>query len=332
MIAIRILSILLTTLGTSPSASAASVQAAVSARSRAAEPLTIVYVVRHAEKSDADPTDRDPALSPAGIARTESLVAALQDASIDAAFATEYKRTQLTVQPVAAAHHIEVTITDARNPAALAQRITEEFRGHTVLVAGHSNTVPVVLKALGIADAPKLAESDYDDLFIVTLAGDALPALLHLHYGAADVPDAGKVLLAQQAGQMLDAFHAAAARADEDLYFGCFEPDGLFLGTDATERWTLDEFKTFALPYFQGDSAWVYTPVDRKVNVSDDLRYAWFDEQLTNAKYGPCRGSGVLHRSAGKWRIVQYHLTMPIPNDLAVEFAKRIAAHQSDGK
>ncbi|GEM_PF-2850135 len=307
-------------------------QIAAQTTTRAPEPPTIVYVVRHAEKSDADPADRDPALSPAGLARSEALETALQEATLAAAFATEYKRTQLTVEPAARSHHIPVTIADARNPAGLAARIIQGFRGKAVLVAGHSNTVPAVLQALGVSDAPKLAESDYDDLFILTLAGDAPPSMLHLHYGAPNTSPASQVQLAEQAANTLDAFHDAAAKADEDRYFSCFAPNGLFLGTDATERWTLDQFRAFAMPYFQGESAWVYTPVGRKVNVSDDLKYAWFDEQLKNDKYGLCRGSGVLQRIDGAWRILQYHLTIPIPNDIASDIVKRIAAHQPDGK
>ena len=138
--------------------------------------------------------------------------------------------------------------------------------------------------------------------------------------------------LATDAGALLDRFHEAASKADEDHYFACFEPDGVFLGTDASERWTLDEFKAFAMPYFQRESAWIYTPAKRAINVSDDGSFAWFDEQLDSAAYGRCRGTGVLHRADGQWRIAQYHLSIPVPNDVAAEVVKLIRDHAGNGK
>ncbi|MCC6907645.1 MAG: nuclear transport factor 2 family protein [Phycisphaerales bacterium] len=297
-----------------------------------ADSFTTVYVVRHAEKSAGDGRERDPGLSAAGTARSEALARTLADAPIAAAFATEFRRTQQTIEPTAKSHSIDVTIAAARDPAALAARIGSEFRGRSVLVAGHSNTVPALLGALGVADPPALTESDYDDLFVVTLRDEAPPLMVHLHYGALDPSEALRDQLADEAAALLDAFHDAAAKADEERYFACFAEDGLFLGTDATERWTLAEFKAFALPHFQGESAWVYAPRSRIVNVSDDLACAWFDEQLESEKYGLCRGTGVLRRLGGQWRIVQYHLTMPIPNELAAETARRIRSHTGGGK
>ncbi len=293
---------------------------------------TIVYVVRHAETSRSDPAQRDPVLSAPGEARSEALVAALRDAPLSAVFATEFKRTQHTVQPTAKAHGLEVTIAPARDPAALAARIARDFHGQTVLVAGHSNTVPAVLKALGVAAPPELAESDYDDLFIATLIEGQPATMLHLHYGGPNMTGESRMELATQAALMLDRFHEAAAMADEDRYFACFQPDSLFLGTDASERWTLDEFKAFAMPYFQRDSAWIYTPGQRTINVADDGAYAWFDEQLDNARYGRCRGTGVLHRTGDQWRIAQYHLSIPIPNDLASEIVTQIRGGKGDPK
>jgi len=291
------------------------------------EPTT-VYVVRHAEKATDDPNPRDPGLSPLGLARSEALNRTLADVSLDAVFATEFRRTQQTVEPLARSRDLEVSIAAARDSAGLAQRILESHRGGEVLVAGHSNTVPSILRALGAAEAPDLVESDYDDLFIVTIAAEGGAALMHLHYGPRDDAAAPADLTAS-ANHMLDDFHDAAAKADEDRYFSHFDAQGLFLGTDASERWTLEEFKTFAMPYFQRDSAWTYTPVERHINLSDDGSWAWFDEHLTNAKYGRCRGTGVLRRAGESWRLVQYHLTMPIPNDLAADMAARIREREA---
>ena len=128
--------------------------------------------------------------------------------------------------------------------------------------------------------------------------------------------------IAQLSGKLrietvLDTLHAAAAEADEETYFSLFTPEAIFLGTDATERWTIDEFKAFALPYFEGESAWTYTPISRKVTLLPDGQTAFFDEILDQEKYGECRGSGVLQFRNNRWRIAQYHLTFPIPNEIA---------------
>jgi ketosteroid isomerase-like protein len=130
--------------------------------------------------------------------------------------------------------------------------------------------------------------------------------------------------LEKEARAVLDDFHAAAAAADGARYFGHFAKDGVFLGTDATERWTVDAFKAYAKPHFDAGKGWTYTPTERHVDVDAEGRYAWFDELLENAKLGVCRGSGVLRREGGEWKVVQYNLTIPVPNSLALKVAEEI--------
>ncbi len=113
---------------------------------------------------------------------------------------------------------------------------------------------------------------------------------------------------------VLDRLHESAATADEDSYFGAFAPNAIFVGTDATERWSLSEFREYAMPYFQRDTAWTYTPIERHIDFSSNLRTAWFDERLMNAKYGETRGSGVLMEIGGTWRVAHYVLSFSIPN------------------
>lgn len=134
---------------------------------------------------------------------------------------------------------------------------------------------------------------------------------------------------AAEIDRTLDALHNAAATADEDTYFALFAPDAVFLGTDATERWPLPAFKAFAMPYFQRDSAWVYETIERHIDVAPGGDFAWFDERLMNARLGETRGSGALRRIDGAWRIVQYNLTIPVPNNLADEFAERIREYEA---
>jgi hypothetical protein len=152
-----------------------------------------------------------------------------------------------------------------------------------------------------------------------------MPWLLMLAIFTA-APGSGAGLSAEQEAVdlVLSSFHAAAAVADGGLYFSLLADDAIYIGTDASERWTADEFKAFAEPYFSDGRGWTYTATERHIAVAPDGSVAWFDEMLVNDTYGVCRGTGVLVLEDGVWRIAQYHLTFPIPNDLALELTARI--------
>lgn len=113
----------------------------------------------------------------------------------------------------------------------------------------------------------------------------------------------------------LDAWHEAAANADEAKYFSYFAEDAVFLGTDATERWDLPAFRAYAHPHFARGKAWTMRAKARDVRVSEDGMLAWFDEELESEGLGPARGSGVLRRDdRGVYKIVHYNLSLTIPN------------------
>jgi len=118
---------------------------------------------------------------------------------------------------------------------------------------------------------------------------------------------------------LLDGFHQAASQADGERYFGYFHEDGVFIGTDKEERWTLQEFKAFADPYFSKGKGWTYVPGERHIMFSPAGMTAWFDEQLVNEKYGNTRGSGALIKVGDDWKLTHYVLSFPIPNDVAGE-------------
>lgn len=125
------------------------------------------------------------------------------------------------------------------------------------------------------------------------------------------------ILFAQEraVNAVLDDWHLAASEADFDRYFRYFADDeSIFMGTDATERWTVTEFKAFAKPYFERGRAWDFTPVSRNVMFSENGKVAWFDEKLDTPNLGPSRGTGVLVLTTDGWRIAHYNLTVPIPN------------------
>jgi ketosteroid isomerase-like protein len=125
---------------------------------------------------------------------------------------------------------------------------------------------------------------------------------------------------------VLDDWHKAAAAADEDRYFRHFAADAVMFGTDATERWTRDEFRVWAKPHFAKGKGWTFKAVKRHVSFSKDGAIAWFDESLDTMNLGPCRGTGVLVLDGDRWRIVQYNLSVPIPNEVFDDVKKIIDA------
>ncbi|HMP17576.1 MAG TPA: nuclear transport factor 2 family protein, partial [Gemmatales bacterium] len=90
--------------------------------------------------------------------------------------------------------------------------------------------------------------------------------------------------------QFLDSWHQAAAEARELDYFAKLAEDAVFLGTDATERWSKLEFQKYAHPYFAQGKAWLFKATRRAVILSSDRNLAWFDEDLETEKMGKCRG------------------------------------------
>ena len=136
----------------------------------------VIFIVRHAEKATTG--GKDPDLSVQGQERAEALANILTDSQITAVFATEFKRTQETAAPTARAAHVSPTVIPANDIALLAKKL-RTLNGNT-LVVGHGNTIPDLLKALGIATPVSIPEDDYAEIFVVLL-GDA-PQLLRLHY------------------------------------------------------------------------------------------------------------------------------------------------------
>ncbi len=151
--------------------------------------------------------------------------------------------------------------------------------------------------------------------------GLLLPSALHAQIGTLGEDGEGPEVAVHAA---LNAFHQAASDAAFDRYIGLFTEDGVFLGTDATERWTVAEFAAFTRPYFEQGRGWTYVPTERFVTMGPGGEIAWFDERLQNEGLGETRGSGVLVRVNGLWRVAQYNLTIPIPNALANEVVERI--------
>ncbi len=128
---------------------------------------TVIYLMRHAEKVDES---RDSELSEAGRLRTAALASMLRDVRFDAVYSTDFKRTRGTIEPLARQQGVRIDVSIS--PRKLADHILDQQRGKTVLVCGHSDTVPDNLRDLGLPFAePMLA--GFDDVFIVTLVHDS---------------------------------------------------------------------------------------------------------------------------------------------------------------
>jgi hypothetical protein len=117
----------------------------------------------------------------------------------------------------------------------------------------------------------------------------------------------------------LDNWHQAASTANAVVFFESIDENGIYIGTADHERWTKNEFETFAKPYFDRGKAWDFKPYERNVHVTSDGQIAWFSELLTTWM-GVCRGSGILHKTATGWKIDQYHLSVTVPNEIIKDF------------
>ena len=120
---------------------------------------------------------------------------------------------------------------------------------------------------------------------------------------------------------LLDGLHKDAHEGNYKAYFARYSPDAIFLGTDKTERWTIEEFKTYAKPAFVDGHGWTYKVIERNWEGDGDIQ--WFDEILFNEKLGHCRGTGVVELINGEWKIAHYALTMLIPNSIAAEVGSK---------
>ena len=145
-------------------------------------------LVRHAEKQlTGDPEkDRDAPLSPAGRERAEALAALLGDAGIDGVITSPFSRTRDTGQPLATRLGLALTVVSVAEKDASAKLVAQleaDYCGREVVVVGHSNSVPELLRLLGVAENKTIADHQYDQLFVVHWRRGAAAQLLQLHYG-----------------------------------------------------------------------------------------------------------------------------------------------------
>jgi phosphohistidine phosphatase SixA len=162
------------------------------AQDNSTTPMTVV-LVRHAEKKVVPPENKDPDLSDAGFARAQELVKMFGNTGIAAIYATQYKRTQQTVKPLADRVGIPVTQVEARKTSELVKQMRSKNGGQIIFVAGHNNTVPEIIAALGGPKLPIIPEAEYDNLYILSVHTDGSARLLKLKFGS-PIPASGQAM------------------------------------------------------------------------------------------------------------------------------------------
>lgn len=161
----------------------------------------------------------------------------------------------------------------------------------------------------------------YMSLLIVWICGMSAAVA---HAASAEFDDEAAV------GVVLDDLHAQASAANFEGYFALYHDDAVFMGTDRSEYWPLAEFKSYTQARFADGVGWTYHSSERFTHINGDT--AWFEERLQHERYGETRGTGVLVRTPTGWKVAQYNLTLPIPNDLFAQMATEIAEFYSPSK
>jgi 2,3-bisphosphoglycerate-dependent phosphoglycerate mutase len=143
------------------------------------EAVTTFILVRHAEK--ASDGSKDPPLTATGEQRAKALAKLLSGTPIDAVFSSNYKRTRETARPLANMNKQEIQLYEPHQEKPLLEDLKKKYAGKTILMVGHSNTIPGVVNMLiGEEKLQELQDSEYDKVFVVSQHPDAKPHLLRL--------------------------------------------------------------------------------------------------------------------------------------------------------
>jgi phosphohistidine phosphatase SixA len=159
-------------------------------------PAVTFILVRHAEKKIVPPENKDPDISPAGVARAEELARMFGGSGITAIYATQWKRTQQTVKPLADKVGLQVTQVESAKTPELVKQLRARKPGEVIFIAGHNNSVPEIIAALGGPQLPIIPETEFDNLYILTVQSDGSAKLLKLKYGNSS-PVSGQGMMKQ---------------------------------------------------------------------------------------------------------------------------------------
>jgi broad specificity phosphatase PhoE len=142
------------------------------------QPVTL-FIVRHAEKGSLA---TDPPLTGVGRERARDLARMLKDSGVTVIYATQFRRTQETAEPLAKELDKSPIVTDATKPAELAVELKALEPGTKALVVSHSNIVPILIQKLTGDSVGEITELEYDRLYVVSLTPSG-GTVVFLHYG-----------------------------------------------------------------------------------------------------------------------------------------------------
>ncbi|HKU74966.1 MAG TPA: phosphoglycerate mutase family protein [Pyrinomonadaceae bacterium] len=154
-------------------------------------PVTTIILVRHAERYNIEPGNQDPELTPEGLQRAEEIARVFGETGINAIYATQYKRTQQTVKPLADRTGVAVRLLQSNQTDELVNQLQTTNRGQTVFIAGHNNTVPAIVSTLSGETYPTIPESEFDNLYIVTIYRFGKAKVVKMKYGKASTQGVG---------------------------------------------------------------------------------------------------------------------------------------------
>ena len=152
-------------------------------------------------------------------------------------------------------------------------------------------------------------------LLLISLTIFSVLAAGHEHHNAVETQKSA-------INSVIDKLHEAASRADLTAYLGAFTENGVFMGTDDWERWSRpNSLDKYVAERFEGGKGWTYQAVERNIMFNDSLDLAWFDEITVSQKWGRFRGTGVVVKQQGEWKIAHYSMSVLVANEAFFDIA-----------
>ena len=160
------------------------------------QPVSTILLVRHAERQVAPPapgecpppglgitTSEGTSITEAGRERAAALAHVAGEAGVSAIYVSEVCRSQWTAKPLADRAGVPVVQLSAADVGGLVDHVLANHRGRTVLVSSHTDRIPQIISGFGAAPAPAVADSDYDNFWVITVTRFGPARLMLLKYG-----------------------------------------------------------------------------------------------------------------------------------------------------
>ncbi len=160
----------------------------------AANRVTTVLLIRHADRDIPSAGTPDPPLNARGKTRARKLIHVLSTTGIRAVYTSDTTRAIMTAKPYLDAYArrplpfpmllLRPSVVRLFDPIEIKNHILTHHAGQTVLVVGHSNTVPELIRQLGGTSLPDIDDCEFDNLFVLVRYSSTKASLTKLKYGA----------------------------------------------------------------------------------------------------------------------------------------------------